>query len=111
MSIGYGMNRYITLSRFRKNIFPLGSEHSINVKLIPLVKDVVIKRIKFNISERITYVSKSLSKEYDYDGDDPFHVNAANNDRIRERLISVCELKTKNKSSNSNSEPYNEISL
>ncbi|CUM48487.1 uncharacterized protein AC631_02321 [Debaryomyces fabryi] len=93
---------------FPKKYVSLGSEHSINVKLIPLVKDVVIKRIKFNISERITYVSKSLSKEYDYDGDDPFHVNAANNDKIRERLISVCELKTKNKSSNSNSEPYKE---
>lgn len=93
---------------FPKKYVSLGSEHSINVKLIPLVKDVVIKRIKFNISERITYVSKSLSKEYDYDGDDPFHVNAANNDRIRERIISVCELKTKNKSSSSNSEPYKE---
>lgn len=93
---------------FPKKYVSLGSEHSINVKLIPLVKDVVIKRIKFNISERITYVSKSLSKEYDYDGDDPFHVNALNNDKIRERLISVCELKTKNKSSNSNSEPYKE---
>ena len=43
----------------------------INVKLLPMVKDVVIKRIKFNVLERITYVSKNLSREYDYDSEDP----------------------------------------
>lgn len=94
---------------FPKKYISLGSEHLINVKLIPLVKDVIIKRIKFNISERITYVSKNLSKEYDYDGDDPFHVNTlANSDKVRERLIPLCELKTKNKPSSSTFEPYKE---
>lgn len=94
---------------FPRKYISLGSEHSINVKLIPLVKDVIIKRIKFNVSERITYVSKSLSKEYEYDADDPYRLGSSNSEKTRERVITVCELKTKNRSGSSNIvEPYKE---
>lgn len=94
---------------FPKKYVSLGSEHLINVKLVPLVKDVIIKRIKFNVLERITYVSKNLSREYDYDGDDPYHLKFGSDNKIRERVVPVCELKTKQKSSGSNqTEPYKE---
>ncbi|KAG2735912.1 hypothetical protein G9P44_000002 [Scheffersomyces stipitis] len=83
---------------FPKKYVSLGSEHVVNVKLVPLVKDVIIKRIKFNVLERITYVSKNLSKEYDFDSDDPYCVKAHSSDnRTRERVVSLCELKTKSK--------------
>ncbi|CUM67548.1 uncharacterized protein PRCAT00005248001 [Priceomyces carsonii] len=96
---------------FPKKYVSLGSEHLINVKLVPLVKDVVIKRIKFNVLERITYVSKDLSKEYDYDGNDPFHLHSLSLDsKPRERIIPICELKTKHKSNaaSGQTEPYKE---
>lgn len=95
---------------FPKKYISLGSEHLINVKLVPLVKDVIIKRIKFNVLERITYVSKNLSREYDYDGEDPYYLKSIGSDsKTRERVVPVCELKTKNKSTNSNqAEPYKE---
>ncbi|CAH6722005.1 putative protoporphyrinogen oxidase [[Candida] jaroonii] len=94
---------------FPRKYISLGSEHTINVKIVPLVKDVVIKRVKFNVLERITYVSKNLTKEYDYDGEDPYYLKPLiSKDKQRERVISICELKTKNKPSNSYLEPYKE---
>ncbi|KAI5963752.1 ECM21 [Candida pseudojiufengensis] len=95
---------------FPKKYISLGSEHVINVKLVPLVKDVILKRIKFNVLERITYVSKNLKKEYDYDSEDPNFLHPANKEnKIRERIISLCELKTKHKqSSNSMGDSYKE---
>lgn len=94
---------------FPRKYVSLGSEHTINVKIVPLVKDVVIKRIKFNVLERITYVSKNLTKEYDYDGEDPYYLKPLiTKEKQRERVISICELKTKNKPSNSYLEPYKE---
>lgn len=94
---------------FPRKYVALGSEHSINVKVVPLVKDVIIKRIKFNVLERITYVSKDLSKEYDYDGEDPYYLKPfLNENKVRERVVSICELKTKNKPSSGYSEPYKE---
>lgn len=95
---------------FPKKYVSLGSEHLINVKLVPLVKDVIIKRIKFNVLERITYVCKDLSREYDYDGDDPYYLRPLTGDnKTRERVVPVCELKTKNKSTNGNkTDPYKE---
>ncbi|KAG7663109.1 ECM21 [[Candida] subhashii] len=93
---------------FPRKYVPLGSEHVMNVKLVPLVKDVIIKRIKFNVLERITYVSKNLQKEYDYDSEDPFFLNTHTN-KIRERIVSLCELKTKAKQTgNGYSDPYKE---
>lgn len=94
---------------FPRKYVSLGSEHSINVKIVPLVKDVIIKRIKFNVLERITYVSKDLSREYDYDGEDPYYLRPMIHDnKLRERVVSICELKTKNKPSSGYSEPYKE---
>lgn len=87
---------------FPRKYIALGSEHVINVKLAPLVKDVIIKRIKFNILERITYVSKDLSKEYDFDSEDPFCLHPiAKENKVRERIVSLCELKTKYKQNTS----------
>lgn len=91
---------------FPKKYVSLGSEHVVNVKLVPLVKDVTIKRIKFNILERITYMSQDLSREYDFDGDDPFVVRPGG--KNRERVVPVCELKTKYKSSYAGLEPFKE---
>ncbi|KAI5951189.1 ECM21 [Candida jiufengensis] len=95
---------------FPKKYISLGSEHVINVKLVPLVKDVVLKRIKFNVLERITYVCKDLSKEYDYDSEDPNFLHPLSKEnKIRERVVSLCELKTKHKqSSNAFGDPYKE---
>ncbi|CAK7900267.1 hypothetical protein CAAN3_05S00496 [[Candida] anglica] len=93
---------------FPKKYVSLGSEHQINVKLVPLVKDVVIKRIKFNVLERITYVSKNLAREQDYDSEDPFYLKYGTGDtKVRERVVSICELKTKTARSGS-SESYKE---
>jgi hypothetical protein len=94
---------------FPRKYVSLGSEHVINIKLLPIVKDVIVKRIKFNILEKITYVSKDLTKEYEYDSEDPFHLRPPpTNGRARERVISLCELKTKLKSSSSFFEPFKE---
>ncbi|KAL6449572.1 ECM21 Protein ECM21 [Candida maltosa Xu316] len=91
---------------FPRKYVSLGNEHVINVKLAPLVKDVIIKRIKFNILERITYVSKNLSREYDFDSEDPYccHPPSKEN-KVRERVVSLCELKTKNKQTSSSGHP------
>ena len=65
-----------------------------------MVKDVVIKRIKFNVLERITYVSKNLSREYDYDSEDPYCIHPVSKEnKVRERVVSLYELKTKAKQS------------
>lgn len=94
---------------FPRKYVSLGSEHTINVKLVPLVKDVIIKRIKFNVLERITYISRDLSKEYEYDGDDPFLTRNPSSLKTRERVVSLCELKTKHRNTYlSNSDPYKE---
>lgn len=94
---------------FPKKYVPLGSEHTINVKLIPLMKDVILKRIKFNILERITYVSKDLKREYEYDSDDPHMVKPHCELKTRERVVHLCELKTKYRSNYSAAaEPFKE---
>lgn len=94
---------------FPKKYVSLGCEHAINVKLVPLVKDVIIKRIKFNVLERITYVSKNLAREYDYDLEDPFNLRPpGESSRKRERVIPICELKTKHKYNNNLIDPYKE---
>lgn len=94
---------------FPRKYVSLGSEHTVNVKLVPLVKDVIIKRIKFNVLERITYISRDLSREYEYDGDDPFLTRNPASLKTRERVVSLCELKTKHKNSyQTNADPYKE---
>lgn len=95
---------------FPRKYVSLGSEHVINVKLVPLVKHVVLKRIKFNVLERITYVSKNLLKEFDYDSEDPYNLHPKSKEnKVRERVVALCELKTKTKnSSNTVGDPYKE---
>lgn len=91
---------------FPRKYVALGSEHTINVKLVPVAKDVTVKRIKFNILERVIFVSKDLSKEYEFDGDDPFA--RAKNSKNRERVIPLCELRTKSKTNHGGLEPLKE---
>lgn len=95
---------------FPRKYVSLGSEHVINVKLVPLVKHVVVKRIKFNVLERITYVSKNLLKEFDYDSEDPYNLHPKSKEnKVRERVVALCELKTKSKNSSSTvGDPYKE---
>lgn len=92
---------------FPKKYINLGSEHVINIKLIPLVKDVIVKRIRFNVLEKITYVSRDLTREYDYDSEDPYLLNHASS-KSRERVVSLYELKTKMKVSYNSAEPFKE---
>ncbi|KAG5421261.1 ECM21 [Candida metapsilosis] len=95
---------------FPRKYVSLGSEHVINVKLVPLVKNVVVKRIKFNVLERITYVSKNLQREFDYDSEDPYNLHPKSKEnKVRERVIGLCELKTKSKNSSSTAgDPFKE---
>ncbi|AEY96285.1 FADR065Wp [Eremothecium gossypii FDAG1] len=44
---------------------PLDSEIPLKIKLVPLMKHVSVKRIRINISEKITLVSKDLKYEFD----------------------------------------------
>lgn len=92
---------------FPRKYVSLGSEHTVNVQLVPLVKDVCIKRIKFNILERMTYVSRDLTKEYQYDGQDSVS-SRRKTKKCKERVVRLCELKTKSKSGNQGSEPFKE---
>lgn len=85
----------------------LGSEHVIGIKLIPLVKDVIIKRIKFNVLERLTYVSRDMTREYDFDSNDPFCLKSTHS-KARERLVPLCELKTKAASNAHHADPFKE---
>ena len=98
------MNYVIT---FPRKYVALGSQHTINIKLIPLVKDVVLKGLKFNVLERTTYASRDLAKEFQYDDGDPFD-DKRNPNKVRERVIPICELKTKDKSYNGRKQPYKE---
>lgn len=71
----------------RKHI-PLGSEHVINLKVIPMKKNVALKRVKFNILEKTTYLSQDMNKEL---------VNNDKNSNGKDRVIPLCELRTKPK--------------
>lgn len=96
---------HYTIAFPRKHV-ALGCEHTINIKLVPLAKDVVVKRIKFNILERTTYLSKDMSKEFCFDGDDPF--TRSRSSKNKERIVPLCELKTKAKASSMYVEPFKE---
>lgn len=93
---------------FPKKYVTLGNDHLINLKLVPLVKDVIIKRIKFNVLERITYVSKNLTREFEYDSEDPYLLRSNSENKVRERIVPIYELTTKSKTSSNHTEPYKE---
>lgn len=82
---------------FPRKYVSLGSEHIINVKLIPLAKDVVVKRIKFNVLESVRYLSRDCSKEYEYDSS-RHSVTKLRGLKAKDRVFPLCELKTKQKS-------------
>lgn len=94
---------------FPRKCVSLGSEHIINVKFIPLAKDVVLKRIKFNILEKTVYLSRDSETEYAYDGENNHIVKLGTGEKVKDRVISLCEIRTKQKSSNSTSNvPFKE---
>lgn len=71
----------------------LGNEHIINVKVVPMKKNVVLKRIKFNILEKTTYLSQDMTQEYEYNGDGSSMIKNNGKDRV----ILLCDLRTKPK--------------
>lgn len=91
---------------FPRKYVAIGCEHTINVKLVPLVKDVIVKRIKFNILERCTYASKDLTREYDFDGFNSY--SKSKSSKTKDRVVPLCELKTKAKTSMNAVEPFKE---
>lgn len=84
---------------FPRKYVSLGSEHIINVKLIPMVKNVVLKRVKFNILERTTYLSLDSREAYEYEGVSNC-VSKMRGLKPRDRVIPLCELRTKEKKPN-----------
>ncbi|OWB54973.1 hypothetical protein B5S28_g835 [[Candida] boidinii] len=65
----------------------------LQLKAIPLVKNLTLKRIKINVVEKITYISKD--KKYEED------VGKVDQSGIKERTVTLYEIKTKEKN-NSN---------
>lgn len=68
----------------------LNSEIPITINILPLDKNIYIKKIKVNILERVTYVSKDLSFQYDEGSK-----NRKDHD-IKEIIAPLAELRTKN---------------
>ncbi|OWB67805.1 hypothetical protein B5S30_g3169 [[Candida] boidinii] len=65
----------------------------LQLKAIPLIKNLTLKRIKINVVEKITYISKD--KKYEED------VGKVDQSGVKERTVTLYEIKTKEKS-NSN---------
>ncbi|ODV82526.1 hypothetical protein CANARDRAFT_205045 [[Candida] arabinofermentans NRRL YB-2248] len=65
----------------------------LQMKLIPLVKNLSLKRIKVNVVEKITYVSKD--KKYETE------VGTVDRTGIKERTATLLEIKTKEKGASS----------
>ncbi|GME76184.1 unnamed protein product [Ambrosiozyma monospora] len=83
--------KYIQLSpRFHGE--PYLKQHSfmLQMKLIPLIKSLCLKRIRINIVEKITYISKDMRYEED--------VGRVDRSGVKERSATLMEIKTKDKS-------------
>lgn len=74
---------------FPSKFVRLNSEIPINIKLIPLCKHVFMKKLKINILERVSYVSKNLEYEYDEGKKN------AKDHNIKEIVVPLAELRTK----------------
>ncbi|AET41380.1 Ecm21p Ecym_8085 [Eremothecium cymbalariae DBVPG len=81
---------------------PLNSELPFKIKLVPLMKHVSIKRIRVNITEKITFVSKDLKYEFDQvdavsqDPYNPYFSDLQLHTRPG-RSLSLLEIRTKEK--------------
>ncbi|AMD20481.1 HDL263Wp [Eremothecium sinecaudum] len=84
---------------------PLGSELPLTIKLVPLVKDISLKRLRVNIVERISFVSKSLEYEFDqvdamlHDPCTPYYRDLQLK-RLPYRTLSLLDVRTKGKKPN-----------
>ncbi|CDK27800.1 unnamed protein product [Kuraishia capsulata CBS 1993] len=65
------------------------STFNLQVKIIPLIKTLSVKRVKVNILEKITYISQDQKYEVD--------VGKTDSSGIKERTITLFEVKTKEK--------------
>ncbi|CDR44061.1 CYFA0S13e02608g1_1 [Cyberlindnera fabianii] len=82
---------------FPKKYVTLGSELPFKLKFVPLEKKVTIKRVKVNVVEKVTYVSKNLEFEYDegYDDKDDSAVQSNGN----EKIVPLLEVRTRARNS------------
>lgn len=87
---------------FNQKYVPLGSEVPIKIKLAPIAKDVIVKRLRVSLNEKITFVSKNLEYEYDQvdavakDPYNPYYLDFAAK-RRKERNLALLEVRTKEK--------------
>lgn len=86
---------------FPQKFVRLGSELPIKIKLVPLTKDLCVKRIKVNVQENITYVSKNLCYEYEEKYLNTMNISDRHQlDNIHTpKCITLFELRTKEKPS------------
>ncbi|KAI0465302.1 hypothetical protein LJB42_000531 [Komagataella kurtzmanii] len=80
--------KYVRLTNSNEN-----ATMNLQLKLVPLIKDIQLKRIKINVLERVKYVSKDMTHEYRY-GDIP---NSKTKSQ-KERKITLFEIRTRDKS-------------
>ncbi|GMM37676.1 Ecm21 protein [Saccharomycopsis crataegensis] len=66
----------------------LNSEIPINIELLPLNKDISIKKIRINVLERVSYVSKDMAHEYEEGR------RNSKDHNIKERVVALSELRT-----------------
>jgi hypothetical protein len=77
---------------FPKKYVTIGEQLPMKLNFSPLEKGVVIKRIKINVIEKITYVSKN--QEYEYDEERIEYEDGYYKTKKKDKLITLFELKT-----------------
>ncbi|QLG71501.1 hypothetical protein HG535_0B05430 [Zygotorulaspora mrakii] len=89
---------------FAQKYVSLDSKVPIKIKIVPLVKNICLKRIRISVLEKITLVSKDC--EYEYDQIDPVAKDPYNpyfaefsSKRKKERNLSILEIRSKEKGS------------
>lgn len=87
---------------FAQKYVSLGSEVPIKIKLVPLVKQLSIKRVRVSVVEKITFVSKNLEYEFDqvevimHDPYNPYFAEFISR-RKQERALPLLEVRTRDK--------------
>ncbi|KAF6015920.1 hypothetical protein HII12_000483 [Brettanomyces bruxellensis] len=85
--------KYITLSPMYdvNDQFLKSHMFMLQMKLIPLIKGLCLKRIKFNVVEKATYISKDRKYEED--------VGDVDRTGVKERVVTLLEIKAKDRPS------------
>lgn len=87
---------------FAQKYVPLGTDVPLKIKLIPLTKNLSIKRVRVSVVEKITYVSKNLEFEFDQidqlsnDPYSPYYPELMAR-RKRERTLPLLEIRTRDR--------------